>query len=691
MRPPSLFPLFAQISTLKGVGPKLAPLVERAAGPLVRDLAFLSPSGLIQRHAATVRSAVDGDLAILDLVIDQHLPPQRRGQPWRIRAHDDTGFVNLVWFKGFGEHLERAHPPGSERVASGKLERFGVECQIAHPDHLVPPDRRDQIRTLEPVYPGVTGLPPRVLSRLALDAVGRAPVLEEWQDPDWLGRRGWSGWRAALDALHHPQTMEDISPSTPARQRLAFDELLAHHLAMAQRKARRRAEPTAPVAASDLARTGEAALPFRLTGAQARTLAEIRADLASGERMSRLVQGDVGSGKTVVAMLAVAELAAAGYQTALMAPTEILARQHLESMAEPLEKAGVQTVLLTGRDKGAQRQDKLAAVADGTAGLVVGTHALFQDEVRFHRLALAVIDEQHRFGVAERRRLMAKGDAVHLIALSATPIPRTLELTLFGDLDVSRIDEKPPGRQPVLTTATPLARVDSVIRRLAEATERGAQAFWICPLVAESEILDVQAAEVRAADLTQRLSARVGLIHGKMPPAEKDRVMADFARGEIAVLVATTVVEVGVNVPNASIMVIEHAERFGLAQLHQLRGRVGRGAAKSACLLLYAAPLSANAKARIEILRQTEDGFEIAERDLSLRGGGDLMGLKQSGLPNYRFADPAAHADLVRAASDDARLVLARDPDLTSPRGQRLRVLCELFDWRADDAFAEAS
>jgi ATP-dependent DNA helicase RecG len=387
----------------------------------------------------------------------------------------------------------------------------------------------------------------------------------------------------------------------------------------------------------------------------------------------------------------VAELAAAGFQTALMAPTEILARQHFESMAEPLEKAGIQTVLLTGRDKGAQRQEKLAALADGTAGLVVGTHALFQDEVRFHRLGLAVIDEQHRFGVAERRRLMAKGQAVHLIALSATPIPRTLELTLFGDLDVSRIDEKPPGRQPVLTTATPLVRVDSVIRRLAEVTEQGAQAFWICPLVAESEVLDVQAAEVRAVDLAQRLSVRVGLIHGKMPPAEKDRVMSDFAKGDVAVLVATTVVEVGVNVPNATIMVIEHAERFGLAQLHQLRGRVGRSTAKSACLLLYAAPLSANAKARIEILRQTEDGFEIAERDLSLRGGGDLMGLKQSGLPNYRFADPIAHADLVRAASDDARLVLSRDPDLLSERGQTLRVLCELFDWRADDAFAEAS
>ncbi len=691
MRPPSLFPLFAEISTLKGVGPKLAPLVARAAGPLVRDLAFLSPSGLILRSEATVRSALDGELVILDLVIDQHLPPQRRGQPWRIRAHDDTGFVNLVWFKGFGEHLERAHPPGAERVASGRLERFGVEAQIAHPDHLMAADRKGQIARSEAVYPGVTGLAPRVLSRLALEALSRAPALEEWQDPDWLARRGWPGWRDALEALHHPETTANLSPDTDAAQRLAFDELLAHHLAMVQRKARRRAEPTPPIRRADLARRVEADLPFRLTGAQVRTLGEIRDDLASGERMSRLVQGDVGSGKTVVAMLAVAELAAAGRQTALMAPTEILARQHFESMAEPLEKAGIRTVLLTGRDKGAQRQDKLAALADGSAGLVVGTHALFQDEVRFHRLGLAVIDEQHRFGVAERRRLMAKGEAVHLIALSATPIPRTLELTLFGDLDVSRIDEKPPGRQPVVTTATPLTRVDSVIRRLAEVTATGAQAFWICPLVAESEFLDVQAAEGRAADLTERLTARVGLIHGKMPAADKDRVMAEFAAGDIAVLVATTVVEVGVNVPNATIMVIEHAERFGLAQLHQLRGRVGRGAGKSACVLLYAPPLSATAKARMEILRQTEDGFEIAERDLTLRGGGDLMGLKQSGLPNYRFADPLAHAELVRAAADDARLVLARDPDLTSERGRRLRVLCELFDWRADDAFAEAS
>ena len=435
----------------------------------------------------------------------------------------------------------------------------------------------------------------------------------------------------------------------------------------------------------------QADLPFQLTGAQLRAVADIRADLASGEQMRRLLQGDVGSGKTVVALLAMTDLAEAGYQTAFMAPTEILARQHFESITQPLASIGVKTLLLTGRDKGAARAEKLTGLASGEYHVAVGTHALFQDDVAFKSLALAIIDEQHRFGVAERRRLMRKGSSVHLLALSATPIPRTLELTLFGDLDVSRINERPPGRQPVTTTATPLSRIDDVIARLAQATDAGAQAFWICPLVSESETLDVQAAEARAEALKARLKAPIGLIHGKLAPSEKDDVMARFAAGEVSVLVATTVVEVGVNVPNATIMVIEHAERFGLAQLHQLRGRVGRGLGKSVCLLLYASPLSKTAKARIEVLRETDDGFEIAERDLALRGGGDMMGLKQSGLPNYRFADPFAHSDLIRAAHDDARLILNRDPDLQSPRGQALRMLIELFDWRAEDSFAEAS
>jgi ATP-dependent DNA helicase RecG len=398
--------------------------------------------------------------------------------------------------------------------------------------------------------------------------------------------------------------------------------------------------------------------------------------------MSRLVQGDVGSGKTVVAMLAMADVAAAGLQSALMAPTEILARQHFETLAGPLASHGIKAVLLTGRDKGAGRAEKLAALAGGGAPVAVGTHALFQDDVAFHALALTVIDEQHRFGVNERARLQAKGEATHLIAMSATPIPRTLELTVFGDLDVSRIDEKPPGRTPVATRASPMSREGEIIARLSTAITGGAQAFWICPLVSDSETVDLAAAESRAAALRRVFGSRVGLIHGRLPASEKDLVMSEFAEGRLAVLVATTVVEVGVNVPAATIMVIEQAERFGLAQLHQLRGRVGRGKAESACVLLYDPPLSEVAKTRLDILRRTDDGFLIAEKDLELRGGGDPLGLKQSGFPAYRLADPAAHRDLIAVAADDARLMLARDPALTSERGRAVGVLQELFDWR---------
>jgi ATP-dependent DNA helicase RecG len=687
MRPEILFPFFASIGTLKGVGPKLAPLVERAAGPLVRDLAFLSPASLIVRRPTTVADAREGEPQVFGLTIDAHFPANGPGRPWRIRARDETGFIFLNWFKGHGPHLERYHPVGERRAVAGKPERYNVELSIAHPDYIVPLERAAEIPLIEPVYPVTAGLASRVLRKLALEALAKAPDLPEWQDAAWLARQGWPSWREALERLHAPQGEADLLPTAPHRQRLAYDELLAHQLAMKQRKAARRAEPAPAIAASGLADRVHAALPFALTGAQARTLAELRADLASGERMSRLVQGDVGAGKTVVAMLAMADVAAAGRQSALMAPTEILARQHFETLAQPLESQGIKVVLLTGRDKGAARTAKLALLASGEAAVAVGTHALFQDEVAFSDLALAVVDEQHRFGVSERRRLQEKGASVHLMALSATPIPRTLELTMFGDLDVSRLDEKPPGRKPVLTTMAPTTRLAEVTARLKKAVEAGAQAFWICPLVSESEYLDVTAAEDRATALREALGPRVGLVHGQMPGAEKDAVMAAFADGAVSVLVATTVVEVGVNVPNATIMVVEHAERFGLAQLHQLRGRVGRGAAQSACLLLYDPPLSKAGTARLDVLRQTEDGFLIAEKDLMLRGGGDLMGLKQSGFPDYRFADPAVHAELIAAAADDARLVLSRPG---GARAKAVEVLEALFDWRADKAWAAA-
>jgi len=683
MRPEILFPLFAPITTLKGVASRTAPLLERVAGgALVRDVLFTAPSNLVHRRLTTVAGAHDGETQILTVIVNDHQRPARSNLPWKIRCRDDTGFINLIWFKGHGPHLEQRYPPGLALAVSGKVERTDFGLQIVHPDYMLAAARAADIPESEAIYPATQGLPSRSIRRFALEALERAPQAPEWQDPAWLRRQGWPAWRTALEALHNPHGAQDLLPEAPARRRLAFDELLAHQLALAQRKRERKVQPAAAIEPSDLADRVERALPFRLTGAQVRALSELRGDLKAGQRMTRLIQGDVGSGKTVVAMLAMADAAASGLQSALMAPTEILARQHFETLQGPLAAEGVRAVLLTGRDKGAARAEKLEALADGSAAVAVGTHALFQDDVAFHALALTVIDEQHRFGVGERARLQAKGEATHLLAMSATPIPRTLELTVFGDLDVSRLDEKPPGRKPVATRASPMSRLPEIVRRLSQAVSGGAQAFWICPLVSESETVDLAAAEARAAALAKVFGTKVGLIHGKLTGPQKDAVMAEFAENRLSVLVATTVVEVGVNVPNASIMIIEQAERFGLAQLHQLRGRVGRGAAESSCVLLYDPPLSDIATRRLDILRRTDDGFEIAEKDLELRGGGDPLGLKQSGFPAYRLADPAAHRDLIAVAADDARLILARDPDLTSPRGQAVRVLQELFDWR---------
>ena len=684
MRPQILFPLFAPVSSLKGVGPKVEPLVRKLAGPLVRDVLFLAPQGLIVRRPADAASAMEGETATFRVRIDSHLPSRNPSAPWRIRAFDETGFLFLTFFNIRGGHLQAQHPPGAERVVSGKVERRNIELQIVNPAYVLPPERADEIPEVEPVYPATANLAPRVVRKLALEALERAPVLAEWIDPALAARERWPAWREALAFLHGPRSEADLLPQAPFRRRLAYDELFAHQLAMAERKSANRKQPARAVPDSETARMAEAALPFALTGAQVRSLSEIRADLASGERMSRLLQGDVGSGKTVVAMLAMADVAASGAQSVLMAPTEILARQHYETLAGPLQSQGVGVVLLTGRDKGAARAEKLKALASGHAAVAVGTHALFQDDVAYRGLALTVIDEQHRFGVADRRRLQDKGQAAHFLAMSATPIPRTLELTVYGDLDVSRLDEKPPGRTPVATRASPMPRLPEIVARLKTAVDGGAQAFWICPLVADSDLSDLMAAETRAASLKQALGPKVGLIHGKLAPAEKDAVMADFAEGRLAVLVATTVVEVGVNVPNATIMVVEHADRFGLAQLHQLRGRVGRGSRESACLLLYDLPLGKTAEARIEILRQTDDGFVIAEKDLELRGGGDPLGLKQSGFPAYRLADPVAHRDLIAVAADDARLLLQKDQALTSERGQAVQALRALFDWTAE-------
>jgi ATP-dependent DNA helicase RecG len=681
LRPEILFPLFAPVTALPGVGPRFGKLVERLAGAAVIDLLWHLPSGIIDRRfRPKVAEAPEGVIATITVEVVGHLRPASPRQPYRVRCRDETGFLHLVFFHVKGDYLEKLLPVGARRVVSGRVEHFNNEIQITHPDHIVDAAEGDTLKPVEPVYGLTTGLPLRTVQKAVAAALARAPALPEWLDPSFLAQRRWQAWREALATAHAPEAETDLALDAPARQRLAYDELLANQLAIALVRAHTKRLPgRAVVAAGTLRDQVLSTLPFSLTPSQRQALAEIAADMAAPTRMLRLLQGDVGSGKTVVALLAMLDAVEAGAQAALMAPTEILARQHAATLAKLGAASGVAIALLTGREKGRAREAVLARLAGGEIGIVVGTHALFQEDVVFKDLALAVIDEQHRFGVEQRIALSGKGRGVDILVMTATPIPRTLMLTSYGDLDASRLTEKPAGRRPITTRTLPLARLDEVVEGVARALAQGAKVYWICPLVEESEAVDLAAVDERHAQLAARFGARVGLVHGRMKGADKDRVMEDFATGAVDLLVATTVVEVGVDVPDATVMVVEHAERFGLAQLHQLRGRIGRGDKLSACLLVYATPLGATAKARLEILRDSDDGFRIAEEDLRLRGAGEVLGTRQSGLPELRLADLAAHADLLAIARDDARLVLTRDPELLAPRGEALRVLLYLF------------
>lgn len=683
MRPEILFPLFAPAHTLPGIGPRLEKLLERIAGPKVVDLLWHLPTGLIDRRSRPkIAEARDGEIATMEVTVGLHVPPRTKRLPYRIHVSDETGEMQLVFFNARPDYLMRILPEGARRIISGRIELYQGAPQMTHPDHIVGPDELAEMPLLEPIYPLTAGLPLKVVQKATRGALTLPPDLPEWQDDSWMKENCWQGWRASLIAAHEPQSAADLAPDAPARARLAYDELLANQLALGLVRLRMKKRPGRPVMGDGrLRRKVEAALPFALTGAQIRALAEIDADMKASHRMLRLLQGDVGSGKTVIALLAMLNAVEAGFQAALMAPTEILTRQHFATLQPLCEVAGVRLALLTGREKGKQREDVLSATANGEVDILIGTHALFQKDVAFQTLALAVVDEQHRFGVHQRLMLAEKGGAgTDVLVMTATPIPRTLTLTAYGDMDVSKLDEKPPGRKPVDTRAIPLDRLHQVVSGLGRALSTGAQVYWVCPLVEESDEVDAAAAEERYRHLQEMFGDRVGLVHGRMKPADKDAVMARFAAGEITILVATTVIEVGVNVPSATIMVIEHAERFGLAQLHQLRGRVGRGADKSSCLLLYQTPLGETAEARIKIMRETEDGFRIAEEDLRLRGAGELLGTRQSGLPTFRIANIEAQKELLAAAHDDARLIMERDPELETERGKALRILLYLFE-----------
>jgi ATP-dependent DNA helicase RecG len=687
MRPSRLDPLFASLTNLSGIGPKLAALFarlfDREAARVV-DALFHLPTGTIDRRARPKLSEVVPDTIVtVAVTVGKHRPPppNRPRAPYQIYAFDDTGDITLTYFKGNREFLEKLLPEGELRYISGIAQTYDGMLQMTHPDRVVSEADLAKLPLVEPVYPLTEGLTVNTVRKAADGALGKMPALPEWQDAAWLAQQKWPAFGAAMEALHRPADPLSVTPETPAWSRLAYDELLAGQLTLAMVRANQKRLAGRPSTGDGRLRakiTG--ALPYSLTASQARSVAEIEADLAKPERMLRLLQGDVGAGKTVVALLAAAAVVEAGRQAALMAPTEILARQHHKTMAPLAEKAGLRLAILTGREKGRERADILARLAAGDVDLLVGTHALFQDEVEFHDLALAIVDEQHRFGVHQRLALARKGEAVDVLVLTATPIPRTLVLTYFGDMDVSQLREKPAGRQPIDTRALPLGRINEVVDAVGRAMERGERVYWVCPLVGESEVSDLAAAEQRYEELRQHFGAATDLVHGKMKGSEKDAAMRRFSSGESKLLVATTVIEVGVDVPEATVMVIEHAERFGLAQIHQLRGRVGRGSQRSTCLLLYRAPLGETASARIKILRETEDGFRIAEEDLRLRGEGDVLGTRQSGMPGFRVVRMETHGSLLEPARKDAQLILSRDPTLTSERGEALRHLLYLFE-----------
>ncbi|KAB2540744.1 ATP-dependent DNA helicase RecG [Salipiger aestuarii] len=686
-RPEPLWPLFAGLTTLGGIGPKSAKALEGAGIEAPRDLLFTLPHGVIDRRPKpSVRDAILPGVVTVEVTVGTHVPSARKGGPYRINVEDAQGAFQLVFFHGRGDYLQRVLPEGARRLVSGRVEMFDGLAQMVHPDHVLPTDEAGALPPFEPVYPLVAGVTQKLMTKAVAEVLARTPELDEWTDPGLKAREGWPDWRAALLSGHAPTGEQDMTQIAPARARLAYDELLAHQLTLALARSHRRSKKgMALIGTGALRRKVLASLPFRPTGAQLRAMDEIAQDMAEPQRMNRLLQGDVGAGKTLVALMALLIAVEAGGQGVMMAPTEILARQHLEGLRPLAERAGVVLDLLTGRDKGTERRAKLAALARGDIDILVGTHAVFQPDVQFAGLRLAIVDEQHRFGVRQRLELGRKGAAVDVLVMTATPIPRSLALAQYGDMDVSLLDEKPPGRKPVRTALISSGRMEEVIAHLRKAVADGRQAYWVCPLVEESEVVDLTAAEDRFKHLRAALGEGVvGLVHGQMPHAHKDAAMAAFVAGETQVLVATTVIEVGVNVPNASIMVIERAEWFGLAQLHQLRGRVGRGTAESTCLLMYQPPLNDSGTKRLTTLRETEDGFRISEVDLEMRGAGDLIGTAQSGLPRFRIADLEHQSGLMAIAQSDARKLLHDDPQLQSPRGKAARLLLWLM--RQDEA-----
>jgi len=684
-RPASLFPLFASVTTLPGIGARLGAIMEKRIGATVIDVLRHAPVGLIDRRARPALDDVQsGQLITIEVLITKHdISPRHISRPSRIQAENETGEVELVFFKADARYLERTLPLGERRIISGTAELYQGRVQMAHPDYILSPADIAQLPLIEPIYPLSAGLKAKTLRKAIQAALPKLAAQTEWIDTAILKQKNWPDFATAMHALHNPQTPDDLAPSHQVRERLAFDELLANQLALSL--IRRETSLTGkgkPVAGDGRLRDQLLSnLPFALTTAQNRVLDEIYHDQSGDLRMLRLVQGDVGSGKTLVALMAMLNAVECGKQAVLLAPTEILAKQHYQTIAKYLEALQIPVGLLVGGAKTKAKTSLLDAMAAGAVPVIVGTHALLTDDVTFADLGLAVVDEQHRFGVKQRMSLSAKGADCDVLVMTATPIPRTLSMTAYGDLQSSIIDEKPPGRKEIETAAINLDRIAEIVEKLRHRLSDDFRAYWICPLVEESDKSDITAAEERFASLQAALPhANPTLVHGRMKADEKAEAMAKFQSGESQLLVATTVIEVGVDVPEAGIMIIEHAERFGLAQLHQLRGRVGRGSAQSACLLAYQGPLSETATARLKIMRESNDGFRLAEEDLRLRGPGEILGQRQSGMPEFAMVDLAYHGDLIPLARRLADDIVETSPELAGEDCEKYRLLLSLFE-----------
>ncbi len=683
MRPESLFPYFALITSLPGIGPRIGKYIEKLAGGHIVDLLWHLPRDIIDRqYCPKIIDAEIGRIATLNVKIIKHHPTNDRKRPYRITCGDDTGEITLIFFRGDKKWFLNQMPEGEMRIISGRLDSYNDIKQMPHPDYILPIERIDEMPKIEAVYQLMAGVTPKTLYKAINSSLRRVKKLPEWQDSDYITQQKWQPWHLSLLTTHKPQNIMDISSDNPARQRLAFDELLANQLALAIMRQQVKKQSGIIINGDGKLRQKILnSLPFELTKCQKRSLDEIYQDMKQPSRMLRLLQGDVGSGKTIVALLAMLNAIECDGQAALMAPTEILAKQHFKTIAPLCDVIDINVGLLTGRDKGKRRDKILTDLSNGKISILIGTHALFQADIRFKALTLAIIDEQHRFGVQQRLALAKKGNGVDMLVMTATPIPRTLMMSAYGDLDDSRLVQKPAGRKEIETIVINNNRLDEVINAVERKITQGAKIYWVCPLVEESDQLDLAAAEARHRQLSNHFKKdKVALIHGRMKAKEKDAAMKSFSDGNVNLLVATTVIEVGVDVPSATVMVIEHAERFGLAQLHQLRGRIGRGVVQSTCILLRSEKLTDTARERLKILSKSNDGFLIAEKDLELRGAGEVLGTRQSGLPHMRLADFAIHGDLIKAAADDAKLILLKDPKLTSERGKALRILLYLFE-----------